>query len=202
MDAIFAESENIKLVTWVIIPLLIFLARIIDVSLGTIRFIFISRGFKFMAPLIGFFEVLVWVVAIGQIMKNLSNPMCYIAYAAGFSTGTYVGIAIAQKLSLGVVMIRIITNREAPMLVDALRSANHRVTTIDGDGRDGPVKLIFTIVQRKNAMRVINTIKRFNPKAFYTIEEIGYVDKETFSSGNLLKDRSRFKFSRPFRIVK
>ena len=77
---------------WLILPLLIFLARVADVSIGTIRLIFISRGLKYLAPVVGFFEILIWLLAIGQIMKNLSNPACYIAYAGGFAMGNFVGM--------------------------------------------------------------------------------------------------------------
>jgi len=105
------------LYTWIILPLLIFAARVIDVSMGTVRVIFISRGFKYLAPIVGFFEILTWLLAIGQIMKNLSNPLCYIAYAGGFAMGNYVGMCIADKLSLGVVLIRIVTRKDALPLV-------------------------------------------------------------------------------------
>ena len=85
---------------WVVLPLLIFFARICDVTLGTIRVIFISKGFKYIAPCIGFFEVIIWLLAIGQVMNNITNVASYIAYGAGFATGTFVGMAIEEKLSL------------------------------------------------------------------------------------------------------
>jgi uncharacterized protein YebE (UPF0316 family) len=87
--------SNFGLYTWIVLPLLIFLARVVDVSMGTIRVIFVSRGLKYLAPVVGFFEVLIWLLAIGQIMKNLSSPLCYVAYAGGFAAGNYIGIVIA-----------------------------------------------------------------------------------------------------------
>jgi len=84
-----------KLFAWVVLPVLIFIARVADVSLGTVRVIFITRGLKYFAPIVGFLEILIWLLAIGQIMRNLSHPICYIAYAGGFATGNYVGIWIA-----------------------------------------------------------------------------------------------------------
>ncbi|GAE87820.1 hypothetical protein JCM21531_1220 [Acetivibrio straminisolvens JCM 21531] len=81
--------------------MLIFFSRIIDVTIGTIRIIFVSRGKKYLAPVLGFFEVLVWIVAISQVMQNLNNFACYFAYAAGFATGTFVGIIIEEKLAIG-----------------------------------------------------------------------------------------------------
>jgi uncharacterized protein YebE (UPF0316 family) len=90
------------LYSWVVLPVLIFCARIIDVSVGTVRVILTSRGYRYAAPALGFIEVLIWLLAIGEIMKNLANPACYVAYAGGFATGNYVGIYINQRLSLGI----------------------------------------------------------------------------------------------------
>ncbi len=176
MIASFTISE-FDFIGWVLIPVLIFLARILDVSLGTIRFVFISRGYKRLAPIIGFFEVLVWIVAIGQIMKNLSNPICYLAYSCGFAAGTYAGIIITERLSLGMVMIRILSRSESNELTQALRDANHGVTSIKAEGKEGPVNVIFTIVQRRNANNVIQAIDQHEPKAFYTIEEVGFAKR-------------------------
>lgn len=176
LTATFSFTE-FNLIGWVVIPSLIFLARILDVSLGTIRFVFISRGYKRLAPIVGFFEVLLWIVAIGQIMNNLSNPICYLAYAGGFAAGTYVGIIITDKLSLGMVMIRILSRSESDELIQALRDANHGVTSIKADGKEGPVNVIFTIVQRRNANNVIQAIEQHEPKAFYTIEEVGFAKR-------------------------
>jgi uncharacterized protein YebE (UPF0316 family) len=153
-----------------------------DVTLGTIRFIFISRGLRNLAPLAGFFEVLIWIIVIGQIMQNLLNPLTYIAYAAGFATGTYIGIRIAEKISLGNVLIRIFTRSDSPELIYALRDNNHGVTTVDAQGTRGPVKLIFTFVQKRNVEKVIKLIKEHNPKAFYTINEVEMVQSGVFTS--------------------
>lgn len=166
--------------TWFVLPFLIFIARIADVSIGTVRVIFISRGMKYLAPIVGFIEIIIWLLAIGQIMKNLSNPVCYIAYAAGFATGNYVGIWIAEKLSLGVVLIRVITSKDASELVEYLKSAEYGVTSIDAHGSEGEVKVVFTIVPRREVASIVNLIKQFNPKAFYSIEEVGFVEKGTF----------------------
>jgi uncharacterized protein YebE (UPF0316 family) len=143
---------NSWIYTWIVIPFLIFAARIFDVSLGTVRVIFVSRGFKYLAPAVGFFEILIWLLAIGQIMKNLSNPVCYIAYAGGFALGNFVGIYIAEKLSLGLVMIRVVTKKDAAPLVDFLKGENYGVTSVDGHGTSGQVKVVFTIVPRRECV--------------------------------------------------
>ena len=164
--------SSAELFAYVVIPLLIFCARICDVTLGTLRVIFISKGIKFLAPAIGFFEVIIWLLAIGQVMNNLTNVVSYVAYGAGFAAGTYVGMFIEEKISIGLVIVRVITRHDANPLIECLRQRNYGVTAIDGEGATGPVKLIFTVVQRQDLSRVIAIIKKFNPRAFYSVEEV------------------------------
>ena len=185
--------------TWFLVPFLIFVARIADVSIGTVRVIFVSRGLKYLAPVVGFFEVLIWLLAIGQIMKNLSNPACYIAYAGGFAMGNYVGIRIAEKLSLGLVLIRVVTKKDALTLVEFLKSEDYGVTSVDGHGASGEVKVVFTIVPRREVQAVVNLIKKFNPHAFYSIEEVGFVEKGVFPVRRSWRDLSLLRLFRPFR---
>ncbi|MDX9701858.1 MAG: DUF2179 domain-containing protein [Candidatus Auribacterota bacterium] len=161
----------------IVIPVLIFLARIIDVSIGTIRIIFISKGLRIMASVLGFFEVLIWLIAMREIMANLNNPINFVAYAAGFGAGNYFGISIERKLSIGVLMIRIITQQSATQLVSYLRDHGYGVTSIDAQGSLGPVKVVFTVIRRSELDTVRKIILRFNPKAFYTIEDVKYVSE-------------------------
>jgi uncharacterized protein YebE (UPF0316 family) len=184
---------------WVLLPALIFMARVADVSLGTIRVIFISRGLKYLAPLLGFFEIIIWLLAIGQIMKNLSNPVCYIAYAGGFAMGNFVGIWIAERLSLGLVMIRVVTKKDAGELVEYLKSSDYGVTSVDGHGTAGQVKVVFTIVPRREVANVVDLINKFNPKAFYSIEEVGFVEKGIFPAKRSWQNSSLRKLFWPFR---
>jgi uncharacterized protein YebE (UPF0316 family) len=185
--------------TWLVLPFLIFIARVADVSMGTVRVIFVSRGFKYLAPVVGFFEILIWLLAIGQIMQNLSNPACYVAYAGGFAMGNFVGISIAEKLSLGLVLIRIVTQKEAFPLLDALRADEYGVTSVDAEGKSGPVKVVFTIVQRRDVRAVVGLIKRFNPHAFYSMEEVVFVEKGVFPLRKNWSDFSLLKIFKPFR---
>ena len=185
--------------TWIVIPLLIFVARIFDVSLGTVRVIFVSRGLKYLAPVVGFFEIIIWLLAIGQIMKNLSNPACYIAYAGGFAIGNFVGIYIAEKLSLGLVMIRVVTKIDATPLVEFLKAENYGVTSVDGHGTSGQVKVVFTIVPRREVRSVVELIKKFNPHAFYSIGEVGLVESGVFPVRRSWRDLSLLGLFRPFR---
>lgn len=184
---------------WVVLPVLIFLARICDVTLGTVRLIFVSRGFKYLAPLVGFFEVLIWILAIGQIMQNLTNWVCYLAYAGGFAIGNYIGMLVAERLSLGTVLIRVITQKGAHALVDRLRSEDYGVTSVDGEGGAGPVQVVFTIVPRREVGAVVHLVKAFNPKAFFSIEEVGYVEKGVFPLRKDFRYIGLERFVRPFR---
>jgi uncharacterized protein YebE (UPF0316 family) len=165
---------------FVMLPVMIFCARICDVTLGTIRVIFISKGIRYLAPIIGFFEVIIWLLAIGQVMNNLTNIVSYIAYGAGFASGTYIGMLIEEKISLGLTSIRIITREDPLALLQYLRSHNYGVTSIDGEGASGKVKMVFTIIQRQDIPQVAGIIKQFHPNAFYSIEEVKSVAEGVF----------------------
>ncbi len=158
--------------TWVILPGLIFFARILDQSIGTMRLIFLSKGMKHIAPFLGFFEVIIWLLAIGQIMQHLDNWVCYIAYGAGFATGNFVGMILEEKLSLGTSIIRVILTHESPELITALNSHNFGLTILDAEGAKGKVKIIFSIIRRKEIPVFLNTLHVYHPAAFYTIEDV------------------------------
>jgi len=152
--------------------LLIFLARIIDVSMGTLRIIFISKGRKIQSTIIGFFEILIWLVAITRIMENLTNPVYYIFYASGFAIGTYVGILIEERLALGFLLVRIITKTNARRLIMELELQGYPVTHTDARRKRQDVHIIYAIIHRKDLEEIIKSIKQFNPKAIYSVEEI------------------------------
>jgi uncharacterized protein YebE (UPF0316 family) len=165
----FIDSEIFR---WGVLPLLIFGARILDVSLQTMRIVFVSKGRRALAPVVGFFEVLIWLMAIAQIMHNLTNPLYYLAYGLGFATGTYVGLRIEERLAIGVSLIRIITQKDATALVSSLRNEEFGVTCIDAEGRSGKVKIIFAVVDRCDLERIIGIVREHNPNAFYSVEDV------------------------------
>ena len=181
--------------TWVVIPVLIILARIVDVTLDTIRIIYISRGMKYLAPIFGFFEILIWLLAISTIMRNLNNPVYYLAYAVGFATGNLVGIFVEERLAMGKVVLRIISQKDISELVSHLRSCGHGVTTVDAEGATGPVKLVFTIIDRNKIKSVVQSIDHYNPKSFYSIEDVRSAKEGTFPPSrrfsNLLRLRRK-----------
>ena len=157
---------------WLILPLLIFAARVSDVSLGTVRLVLVARGYKYIAPIVGFAEVLIWILVMGQIMQNLSNWVCYVAYAGGFAMGNFVGMWLAEKMRLGTVMVRVVTQRGAETLLTALNKANYGVTAVDGTGAQGPVKILFTVVRQRQLFKVLALVQQHNPQSFYTVEDV------------------------------
>jgi len=165
---------------FIILPLIIFLCRVVDVTMGTIRVIFVSKGYRVGAALLGFFEIFIWITVIGEIMSGANNIFCYLAYAAGFATGNYVGIFIENKLSIGLVVVRIITQKNSDELINFLRSENYGVTVLEATGSTGKVKIIFTIIKRKNLKSVVENINKFNPKAFYSVEDVRNVNEGVF----------------------
>lgn len=177
METGLIDSEFFK---WVVLPVLIFIARMSDVTLGTLRNVFISKGFRNIVPLIGFFEVLIWLISIRQIMHHLDNPLCYIGFAGGFAAGTYVGMLIEGRLALGLQVIRIITHQNSEGLIQALKAENIGITILDGQGAKGPVKIVFTIVKRKDIDTIKGIIQTFNPSAFYSIEDIRLANQGVF----------------------
>ena len=168
----YLEGIDPDVVSWVIIPALIFLARICDVTLGTLRIVFISKGDKAIAPLLGFLEVLIWLVAITQVMQNLSNFVSYLAWAGGFAAGNFLGLRIEQKLALGQMVVRVITVESAEELIQRLAGRGYRLTSVDAMGTRGKVNLLFMIVKRKRLQEVISIIRDYNPNAFYSIEDV------------------------------
>lgn len=159
---------------WIMIgsALLIFCLRLVDVSLGTMRMIMIGRGRRKIAPLLGFVEVTIWVVAISQVIANLDNIFNILGYSGGFAAGTLVGMWIEDKLALGHVGISIISTTQGPKIVRQLRQADYGVTELIGNGRSGMVDLITTIVSRKDVKAVFQLVNQIDPKSFIAIDDM------------------------------
>lgn len=183
MDAAFFDSN---LFNYGILPLLIFLSRVGDVTIGTIRIIFVSKGKKYLAPILGFFEVFIWILAISRIMQNLDNYINYFAYAGGFAAGNYVGMLLEEKIAMGVLIVRVITQKPADMLIERLTSLGYGITSVDARGSKQDVNIIYTIIHRKEMRRVVDIIKHYNPKAFYSVEDVRYVNEGAFPARKTL----------------
>ena len=175
---------------WVIIPLLIFLARVADVTLGTIRIVFVSKGMKALAPILGFFEVFIWLIAVSKIFENLDNWLYYVAYAAGFATGNYVGLIIEERIALGFINLRIITHLSGEALIKRLSNEGYGVTSVDANGSIGKVNIIYCIIKRSDYKQVVALIHEYNPRAFYTIEDIKFSSQGVFPHKSGLKNQN------------
>ena len=154
------------------VPLLIFVAEVCVVTISTLRIIAIARGQTLIAPCLGFFEITIWLFAIGQTMQNLRDPACFLAFALGFTLGNFMGLRIEKLLALGTVVVRIITHRDARDLIAALRSGSYGVTCVDGQGATGAVQIVMTVVKRKQLAEVVALIESHHPQVFYAVDEV------------------------------
>lgn len=157
---------------YLVLPLLIFVARMADTSLATLRIVMISKGKRRETRIIGFIEVLLWLVAVGQIVQNLNNVMCYLAWAGGFTAGGYIGFIIEDKLAIGRQLLRIITNSPYEGLLEEMRNTGHGYTLIDGQGATGPVKIIELVVERQHLQPVLSIARVHLPTAFITTSDV------------------------------
>jgi uncharacterized protein YebE (UPF0316 family) len=157
---------------WVVLPIMVFFARVTDVTLGTLRIIFISRGKRNLAPLLGFVEVFIWITIVSQIVSHAHNILAYLAYAAGFASGAFVGMYIEGRLAIGTQVILTIVQDNANGLIDNLHKAGYGVTSVDGQGANGTVKLLYTVVPRRTLEDVVSIIHRTHPHAFLSIQDV------------------------------
>ncbi len=155
-----------------LLPVLIFFGRICDVTLGTLRIIFVSKGEKYKAPIIGFFEVFIWIVIISQILSRANDLVAYISYAAGYASGNYVGILIEQRIAYGIVLCRIYTKKEGLELVSLLKSMGHGATLLHGTGSIDKVDIVETVIQRKEMKGIEKSLIGFDPNVFYVVEDV------------------------------
>jgi len=181
------------LFTWIVVPLLICCARIIDVSIGTVRIILVSKGNRLMASVLGFFEVIIWLIAITQVMQHLSNYVAYVGYGLGFALGNYVGISIEEKLALGYQALRFISraNVEVDILTMALRDAGFGATVLEAKGGKGKVHIIFTIIPRKSVADALDIAREIDPEVFVSAQDIRSV-----SAGHIPFSSSRRRWHR------
>lgn len=183
----FEIFQNQDFITY-ILPFVIFFSRILDVTIGTIRIIMISKGMKVFAPILGFFEVFIWIIVISNIMKHAEGIVPYIFYSLGFATGNYIGMIIEEKVALGFVVLRVITQKKSDILVKNLHEEGIGTTFIDAKGGKGSdVNIVFTIVKRNTLVKALSIVKTFNPNAFYSIEDIRSVNKGVFPDTGINK---------------
>ncbi len=177
-----------------LLPVFIFLARVLDVSIGTLRIVFLSRGMRVLAPVCGFFEVFIWLIAISHIMGNLDSWVNYIAYAGGFAAGNYVGMYIESCLAMGLLSVMIVTRRDAASLLQRLKKEHFGLTQVGAQGIQGKVRLIYLIIRRKDLPRVFEILRTHQPDAFSVVNDIRDVSGGVFPLDMLKVQRRRHLF--------
>jgi uncharacterized protein YebE (UPF0316 family) len=156
----------------------VFAARIVDVSLGTVRTISLIHGRIATAVILGFFEVLVWITVVAQVISGVSDsPVLLVAYAAGFAAGNGVGIVIERWLAMGVQMLQMISQAHGGEIAAAIRERGQAVTVFTGEGRDGPVRMLLTTCQRRRVPTVIREARSIDPEIFYVVEPVSELRK-------------------------
>ena len=160
--------------------LLIFCLRIVDVSVGTLRVMYMVRGDRLKAVPLAFFESLIWVFAISRIMKEVDNVANMFAFAAGFAAGTMVGMTLERWIASGFVLLRVISDVGREKLAGEVRSAGFGVTVLTGEGREGEQEILFIVAMRRRAQELLRLIRRVDDGAFVTMEPVqkamgGYV---------------------------
>lgn len=145
--------------------LFIFVARVVDVSMATVRVLFVFRGRKVEAALIGFFEVLIFVTVLGRVVSSLDNPLNALAYAAGFATGSLLGGVVEEKLAFGHIATQIISKEHEVAMREGIRENGFGLTVMHGEGRSGPRNVLMVISRRKDISRLLGVVDEIDPHA-------------------------------------
>lgn len=155
--------------------LLIFGARIVTVSMGTLRSVVAVRGQKYLATVMGFFETLLFILVISNVLQNVGNIWNVLGYCGGFAAGTLVGLSIEEKLALGYVTVQAISKSDGPAIASALRDAGYGATEVIGRGLEGSVYVVNTVVKRRNVSAIVAQVSEVDKRAFITVDNIGRV---------------------------
>ena len=161
-----------------LLGIFVFLARIVDVSVGTLRTISIIQGRTKIAFFLAFIETSVWLMVLSAVLpKVMESPLLGFFYAFGFATGNVVGILVEKRLAMGYTNFRVITTKFAKEITNSLREKGFAVTNFEGEGKDGKVTEIYVVSDRKNLPSLIKIVKEIEPDAFYIAEQAGFVSK-------------------------
>lgn len=156
----------------IVTAFVIFLMRVISITMDTLRFMLTMRGNKGISWVLGFVESVLYVVIIGTVLKDLSNVLYVVAYSAGFATGNVVGMAIEKRLAIGFSHIKIITKQHGLAIAEVLRKMDYAVTEISARGKDGSVSLCDLSVRRKDVPAIEKLTLEVDPDAFITVEDV------------------------------
>lgn len=155
-----------------LIPL-IFFARVVDVSLGTFRFIMVIRGHRLVATAVGFIESMIWILAVGGVIAHLNQWYLVVAYAGGFAAGNWVGIWLESRAAIGTELVRAISRNSENLLASTLRDNGYRPVRLTGSGAgDYPVEVVLVVARRRKVPELVKLIHEADPEAIYTVSDI------------------------------
>lgn len=165
-------------INYILLPALIFIARVSDVTLATVKLMFVVNNARKIAAVLGFFEALITIVALSRIVQDASNSIAYIMYAAGFATGTYIGMLIEEKLAYGSVVVRIISKKIPETLLAHLAENRYHYSMMDANDQSGNTQVLFTVCKRKKLSALLASLEQLAPQALYTIEGVKQVSRD------------------------
>lgn len=172
----------------------IFLSRIVDVSLGTIRSILIFRGYRSVGALLGFFEVVIWVVAVGQVITNLDRWYLIVAYAGGYASGNWIGAWIESRIALGAEMVRVVSANPEVELAVRLRAQGFTVIEVGGSTADrSPVEVLLVVESRKRVPRLLALVREHDPRAVCTVSDVKIAASNAPQTSRLRAFRPAFR---------
>lgn len=193
IELITLAAEVASVMPWYV-PVAIFLARLCDVSLGTLRSILVVSGHQLIPAVMGFVEVVIWVLAVGHAIRYLDHPTALLAYAGGYAMGVILGVLFEKRLALGFRLVRVISIDPSVDLAATLRAKGQRVTRVAGEGRDGPVEIDFIVLPRRDVDRFRGLVRELAPRAFVTVERVDHATGGGFASDAALGRRGIERF--------
>ncbi|MEM2192248.1 MAG: DUF5698 domain-containing protein [Candidatus Hadarchaeales archaeon] len=150
---------------------MIFLARLVDVSMGTLRMILLVRGRREIAAISSFFEITIWVLAVSRVITQLDRWYYIVAFALGFAAGNFCGSYLEEKIALGYTFAYIVP-KNPKKLTRELRRADFGVTVLYGEGLKGPEPVLNVILKRRETKKLLEILKKSDPRAFITLLDV------------------------------
>ena len=166
------------IISYILLPALIFLARVADVTVATVKLMFVVNNARRMAAILGFIEAFITIVALSRIIQDAGNMLAFFMYAAGFATGTYAGMWIEEKMAYGSVLVRIISKQIPSSLLGYLIENQYRYSMVDANDQSGNTQILFTVCKRSKLGTLLSSLKSIAPEALYTIESVKQVSHE------------------------
>jgi uncharacterized protein YebE (UPF0316 family) len=173
---------------------LIVLARIVDVSLDTIRMVSVVQGRRAFAAVLGFFQALVFICAVAKVLLNMNQPAYALAYALGFATGTYLGMVIEQRIAFGKQLVFLLTPK-GPGLAEVLRAADYRIAELRGHTREGELTIICVEILRRDAQKLMRLASAVDERCVFIVHDIRLADVATRRAPKAKKRKPSWFFS-------